>query len=71
MVLRKVGAASGRPFIPGKGAWGVLAGMLVLVTYLTFDSADRLHQAPTAAAFDTGDTLHVPVLTSEYRHAGA
>lgn len=68
MVLRKTGAVRGRPFIPGKGAWSVLVGTLVLVTCLAFNSAERVHPAP-AAAFDTG-ALNFPI-SLEYRHAGA
>ena len=71
MVLRKAGAASVRPHIPGKGAWSMLIGALALVICLTFGGADRTHQAPATVAFDTGDISHIPVLNSEKYHAGA
>ena len=71
MVLRKAGAGSVYPYIPGKGAWGTLISALALVTCLTFSGADRTHYAPASAQFDTGDIGHIPVLNSETYHAGA
>ncbi len=71
MVLSKAGSGSVRPYIPGKGAWGVLIGALAFVTCLTFSGADRAHAAPAAVALDTGDIDHIPALNSEIHHAGA
>lgn len=71
MVLRKAGAGSVRPYIPGKGAWSLLIGTLALATFLTFSGADRALFASTAAASDSGDTNHIPVLKAEIHHAGA
>jgi hypothetical protein len=71
MVLSKARPGLARPYIPGKGSWGALIGMLVLATFVTFHGADRSIQAPSLALFDAGDidrTLH---LKSEIDHAGA
>ena len=71
MVLSKARPGSARPYIPGKGSWGALIGMLVLATFVTFHGADRRIQAPSLAAFHAGDIDRTPQLKSEIDHAGA
>ena len=71
MVSSKARPGSARPYIPGKGAWGVLVGTLVLATFATFSGADRTIGAPSAAVFHAGDNDHIPVLSSETYHADA
>jgi hypothetical protein len=65
MVLSKAEPGSAHPYIPGSGAWGLLVGTLLLVTFLTFGGTDRAH---VAAAFEVEP---VSVLKSEIDHAGA
>lgn len=52
---------SGRHYVPGKVAWSMLAGVVALATFLTFN----------AAAWSNGAVGRTPLLKSEIDHAGA
>ena len=60
MVLSPSRPGMGRPYVPGKVAWSVLAGVMALATVLA--STDLIHARDL-------DRTHL--LTSEIAHAGA
>lgn len=71
MVLSPSRPGLGRPYVPGKLAWSVLAGALALATFLTVNGAAWSNGASASGIAHAGDNLRTPVLKSEIDHAGA
>lgn len=71
MALSSTRPSLGRPYIPGKFAWSMLFGALLLVTFLTVHGADWSNGASSASLGHAGDSDRFSFLTSEIDHAGA